>query len=190
MTAANIESLGWTLPFKTNGQQEYELPQLLSNDAFMPDIPGQYVKATQNGSLLQKTTGRSQPSADPCWNFGALILKMQHDNNCLLAEKIKNRHKTGVKQFYKFCKKCQIEQLGPILPTSENELCLFATGLASTVSHATIKIYLTAVKHLHFQDNCDLPLNQFNNLQHLLRGIKHYQGTVTQERKQITPAHL
>ena len=110
--------------------------------------------------------------------FWSSDLRMQHYNNCSLAEKTKNSYETGIKQFYKFCKKYHIEQLGPILPTSENVLRLFATDLASTVSHATIKVYLTAVKHLHFQHNYDLPLNQFNRLQYLLRGIKRYQGTV------------
>ena len=134
--------------------------------------------------------GGLQPSADPCRNFGALISKMQHYNHCSLAEKTKNSYETGIKQFYKFCNKYQIERLGPILPASENILRLFATELASTVSYATIKLYLAAVKHLHFQHNYDLPLNQFNHLQYLLRGIKRYQGTITRERKPITPAHL
>ena len=134
--------------------------------------------------------GRSQPSADPCSNFGALISKMQQYNDCSLAEITKNSYETGIKQFYKFCNEYQIDRLGPILPASENVLRLFATYLASTVSHATIKIYLAAVKHLHFQHNYDLPLNQFNHLQYLLRGIKRQQGTRTKERKPITPAHL
>lgn len=134
--------------------------------------------------------GRPQPSADPCRNFGALISKMQLYNDCSLAQNTKKSYETGIKQFYKFCNKYQVEQVGPILPTSENVLRLFATDLASTVSHATIKIYLAAVKHLHFQHNYDLPLNQFDRLQYLLRGIKRYQGNTTSERKPITPAHL
>ena len=77
-----------------------------------------------------------------------------------------------------------------MLPTSEEILCYFATFLAQTTKHATIKSYLAAVKHLHFKNNFELPLHKFTRLQYLLRGIKRSQGTSNYVRKPITPTHL
>ena len=51
-TAASMENLGSALPFTLREPQDHESPQPFANDAFTPDIPGQYVKAIQTGEFF------------------------------------------------------------------------------------------------------------------------------------------
>ena len=73
-------------------------------------------------------------------------------------------YSAGQRQYLHFCQKAKIKAI----PTSESTLTLFITHLAvSNVSHGTIKVYLSAVRHMH-----------------ICRGLrKHF-------RKQLTPRLL
>jgi len=83
---------------------------------------------------------------------------------------------SGQKKFYNFC-----SQLGKVrpssspCPTDEWTLCLFATFLANTVQHSTIKAYLSAVCSLHIEQGFADPLVECLRLGRILRGIKRTQ---------------
>lgn len=107
-----------------------------------------------------------------------------------MAPTTKQSYKTGQDAFQQFCTQFQVWKLGPIYPTNEITLCYFATFLAKTVQHSTIKVYLAAVKNDHLLHNTELPLHSFKRLHYLLRGIKRFQGTSQFVRKPITLLQL
>lgn len=66
----------------------------------------------------------------------------------------------------------------------------FATVLADTLNHSSIKVYLSAVRSLHIDRGFPDPLVNCLRLQRLLRGIKRVQGPVSPSRLPITIEHL
>ena len=56
-------------------------------------------------------------------------------------------------------------------------LCLFATFLAASVQHFSIKVYLSAVRSLHIEEGFPDPLLNCLRLQRVVRGIKRSQGS-------------
>ena len=57
---------------------------------------------------------------------------------------------SGEKRFIQFCLSNRLmSQEGDILPASEGTLIYFASYLARTVKHSTIKLHLAAVRNLH-----------------------------------------
>ena len=67
---------------------------------------------------------------------------------------------------------------GDVLPASEGTLVYFASYLARTVRHSTIKLYLAAVRNLHITAGYNDPLKG-----KLLR----YQGQQRIRRQPVTP---
>ena len=134
--------------------------------------------------------GKQFTRTDTHQHFAALRELKTNFNEQSLAVATKKTYMTGEQQFFQFCELFRVHELGNILPTTEDILCYFATFLAQSVQHGTIKSYLAAVKHLHFQNNLDLPLHKFSRLQYLLRGIKRSQGTSNYVRKPVTTTHL
>lgn len=79
---------------------------------------------------------------------------------------------------------------GDIIPASEGTLVYFASHLARTVRHSTIKIYLAAVRNLHIISGYDDPLRGRLLLKKILRGILRYQGSPRIRRQPVTPRVL
>lgn len=79
---------------------------------------------------------------------------------------------------------------GDILPASEGTLVYFASYLARTVRHGTIKTYLAAVRNLHIISGYKDPLRGRLLLQKILRGILRYQGSPRIRRQPVTPSVL
>ena len=79
---------------------------------------------------------------------------------------------------------------GDILPASEGTLIYFASYLACTVRHCTIKIYLAAVRNLHIVSAYNDPLQGKLLLKNILRGILRYQGCPRISRQPVTPRVL
>jgi len=66
---------------------------------------------------------------------------------------------SGVKRFIQFCLMNRLTTpTGDILPASEGTLVYFASYLARTVRHGTIKTYLAAVCNLHIISGYKDPL--------------------------------
>ena len=79
---------------------------------------------------------------------------------------------------------------GDILPASEGTLVYFASYLARTVRHGTIKTYLTAVRNLHVMSGYKDPSRGRLLLKKILRGILCYQGSPRIRRQPVIPAVL
>ncbi|XP_068672975.1 uncharacterized protein [Montipora foliosa] len=76
---------------------------------------------------------------------------------------------------------------GNVLPASEGTLIYFASYLARTVRHSTIKLYLTAVRNLLITAGYNDPLKGKLLLCKVLRGILRYQGYQRIRRLPVTP---
>ncbi|XP_065915585.1 uncharacterized protein [Dysidea avara] len=90
----------------------------------------------------------------------------------------------GQRRYLHFCKAVGIKPL----PGSEGALTLFTTHLAvSNVSHGTIKVYLSAVRHLHICKGLHGHFSQqlTPRLHLILRGIKKRQADVHSRRKRL-----
>ena len=77
-------------------------------------------------------------------------------------------------------------QSQPPLPASEQMLMRFCTHLADRLHHSSIKVYLSAVRSLHIDYGFSDPLPNCLQLQRLLRGIKHHQGSNLTQRQPVT----
>ena len=104
-----------------------------------------------------------------------------------LASSTRSSYRSGQKKFLEFRSQLgKIHQSGSPCPAEEWTLCLFATFLASSVQHSTIKVYLSAVRSLHIEQGFSDPLVDCLRLQRVLRGIKRTQGDSSSLRLPIT----
>ncbi|XP_073240347.1 uncharacterized protein [Porites lutea] len=76
---------------------------------------------------------------------------------------------------------------GDVLPASEGTLIYFASYLARTVWHSTIKLYLAAVHNLHMTAGYPDPLKGKLLLRKVLSGILRYQGNQGNQRARRLP---
>jgi len=97
--------------------------------------------------------------------------------NWALSWNTNRTYSSREKRFIQFCLMNRLlTPAGDILPASEGTLIYFASHLARTVRHSTIKIYLAAVRNLHIISGYDDPLHGRLILQKILQGILRYQG--------------
>ena len=82
-----------------------------------------------------------------------------------------------------------ISPTGHVLPASEGTLVYFASYLARTVRHSTIKLYLAAARNLHITAGYNDPLESKLLLRKVLRGILRFQGEKKIRRQPVTPPH-
>lgn len=76
-----------------------------------------------------------------------------------------------------------IHSSGSPCTTDEWTLCLFATFLANSLGHSSIKVYFCSVRALHIEQGFADPLQNCLRLQRVIRGIKRTQGS-------SSPSHL
>ena len=98
-----------------------------------------------------------------------------------LATSTRNTYNSAQQRFLKFCSATKSHQI----PATEATLTLFATHLASiNLSYTTIKLYLSAVRHLHvsegYHEHFNLQLTQ--RLQLVLWGIRKHQSLTLPKR--------
>lgn len=104
-----------------------------------------------------------------------------------LAPSTRRSYSTGQKRFIEFCSLMgKVNKYGSPCPAEEWTLCLFATYLASTLKHSSIKVYLSAVRALHVEWGFPDPLLNCLRLQRVVRGIKRMQGTGVAARLPVT----
>ena len=92
-----------------------------------------------------------------------------------LAPSTKSTYSAGQHRFFSFCKSAKLQPM----PASESTLLLFATYLANTnISYATIKIYISAIRHLHVTTGMHsfFNLQLTPRLQQVLKGIQKSQS--------------
>jgi len=97
-------------------------------------------------------------------------------------------YSSGEKLFIQFCLMNRLlSPDGDVLPASEGTLIYFASYLARTVRHSTIKLYLAAVHNLHITAGYSDPLKGKLLLHKVLRGILRYQGEHHIHCQRVTP---
>ena len=92
-----------------------------------------------------------------------------------LAPSTTSTYSAGQHRFFSFCKSAKLQ----LMPASESTLLLFATYLANTnISYATIKIYISAIRHLHVTTGMHsfFNLQLTPRLQQVLKGIQKSQS--------------
>ena len=108
-----------------------------------------------------------------------------------IAASTQRSYKSAKRRYQNFCGD---RGLSPV-PASESQLCLFCVFLAKEkLAHATIKCYLSAVRHLHVEEGVGDPhIGSMAKLEQVLRGIKSIQAKGAprgKERLPITPELL
>ena len=106
-----------------------------------------------------------------------------------LAWTTNHTYGSGEKCFIQFCFSNRlVSQEGDIFPASEGTLIYFASYLARTVKHSTIKllVYLAAVRNLHISCGHGDPLSGKLLLKKILWGILRYQGQSCIFRQPVT----
>ena len=94
-------------------------------------------------------------------------------------------YKAGIRQCFKFCQQFSVRSI----PTSKMTLLLFSTHLATHgLSYATIKVYLSAVRHVHVTEGYyNIFDSQFTpRVQQLLKGI-HKDSAITKPTRKRLP---
>ena len=93
-------------------------------------------------------------------------------------------HAAGQGRYIHFCNTAKV----PATPATEYTLILFITHLASTnISYATIKVYLSAIRHMHVSRGWHNHFNQqlTPRLQLILRRIRKHQSSTRMPRVRL-----
>ena len=108
-----------------------------------------------------------------------------------LAWRTNRTYGSGERRFICFCLMHRlVHDSGDILPASEGTLIYFASYLARSVRHSTIRLYLAAVRNLHILCGHSDPLAEKLLLRKVLKGILHYQGQHRVLSQPVTPGVL
>ena len=96
-----------------------------------------------------------------------------------LASSTHRTYSCAREKFVNFCIMTgHLSPYGSPCPASEWTLCLFATYLADSLRHSSIKVYLSAVWSLHVDQGFPDPVVNCLRLQRVVRGIKRSQGAL------------
>ena len=91
-----------------------------------------------------------------------------------LAPSSKRVYKSAKDRFIAFCQKFLLNPL----PVTETLLCQYVSYLASqNIMHSTIKVYLSAVRHLHIENHMPDPhMGSMARLEQVVKGVKRDQA--------------
>ena len=104
-----------------------------------------------------------------------------------LAPSTRRTYSSAQKKFIEFCNQLgNLTKFGSPCPAEEWTLCLFASFLAKSLKHSSIKVYLSAVRSLHIEMGFADPLANSLRLQRVVRGIKRVQGLSVTPRLPVT----
>ena len=109
----------------------------------------------------------------------------QHFLNLGLASTTRATYSAGWKKFINFCAGTHLISI----PASEHTLLLFVTSMAaSNISHGTIKVYLSAIRHMHVMSglHAHFTLQLTPWLQLALIGIKRSQAATSPPRTRLS----
>ena len=105
-----------------------------------------------------------------------------------LAPTTKRNYRSAKKNYDKFCNLTQV----PPFPPTEDNLILYVTELATHSSHSNIKMHLAAIRYYSIHYTSNSPIQSFQRLYYLLKGIKRSQGNSRKKlpRAPVTPSIL
>ena len=128
----------------------------------------------------------------PAASFGQLDSSLLEDRCHFflaqgLAQSTQKSYASGQRRFIAFCRQAgKLHPDGSPCPVEEWTLCLFVSFLADSIQHASIKVYLSAIRSLHIEQGFPDPLLNCLRLQQVMRGIKRFQGSPVAARLPIT----
>ena len=128
----------------------------------------------------------------PAASFGQLDSSLLEDRCRFflaqgLAQTTQKSYASGQRRFIEFCRQAgKLHPDGSPCPVEEWTLCLFVSFLADSIQHASIKVYLSAIRSLHIEQGFPDPLPNCLRLQRVMRGIKRSQGSPVAARLPIT----
>ena len=100
-----------------------------------------------------------------------------------IAESTARSYSAAQKLFLDFCSRLKLCPL----PASEDTLILFVSEVAQSLSHSTIRCYLSGIRHLHVLNGLDNPLENRLRLGLVLKGIQRVKLKSSRARLPITP---
>ena len=126
-------------------------------------------------SRLHQKQMQKQHASLPCLADKALTLRMQQLQGAALSPATKQAYATGIKCYMSFCRKYSITPF----PTTQLTLCYFVAYLSRQVQHATIRLYIAAVRAEQMSQGLEDPLKDTQQLSWLLRGVQRRSKTRT-----------
>ena len=103
-----------------------------------------------------------------------------------LATSTHRTYASAQAQYIKFCTAVN----KPPSPATEQTLVLFVAYMAQSCCHATIRVYLSAIRHFHITQGLGDPLTGKLQLQLVLRGVRRKKPSLGDARLPITPLIL
>ena len=132
-------------------------------------FPVSFGRSSGFGSRGSATFGHCPPTVMGPSDTSALEAQCHNFLLQGLAASTCNSYASGQKTFHDFCTQLgKVHPSGSPCPADEWTLFLFATFLANSVQHATIKVYLSAVRSLHIEQDFPDPLLNCLRLQRVL----------------------
>ena len=125
----------------------------------------------------------------PSGPLASLAATTLHYLHLSLAPSSLATYRSGWLAYSRFC---SLHRL-PTLPLSESSVLLFCSSLAARhVTHASIRVYLSAVSYFSRLSGHSFSPDLFPRIQYLLRGIRRSQGSslTSPSRAPITLVHL
>ena len=98
-----------------------------------------------------------------------------------VAPSTRRTYQAGITRFQHFCASYQLTTL----PASPLTLRYFCAHLSTSIRHSTIKLYLSAIRLYHIENNYPDPTHDAL-LQYVVKGIKRSQTTCSRPRLPIT----
>ena len=103
-----------------------------------------------------------------------------------VAPSTRRTYQSGITRFQEFCSTFSLPPLpASPLPASPLTLRYFCAHISTTVCHATVKLYLSAIRLHHIEHNHPDPTHD-TQLQYVVKGIKRSQSPPTRPRLPIT----
>ena len=119
--------------------------------------------------------------------LGRLEQQCLHYMYAGLAASTRKTYRTAQRTCFNFCEMSGfVHANGSPCPANERTLCLFAAFLAESINHASIKVYLSAIRSLHIEMCHPDPLLSCLRLPRVVRGIRRSQGDSSSTRLPIT----
>jgi len=108
-----------------------------------------------------------------------------------LAISTRRSYSSAQERFINFCyMSARLNSHGSPFPTDEWTLCLFVTFLTESLRHASIKVYLSAVRSLHIDHGFPDPLKNCLQLQCVLSWVKRLQGAKSYNQRLLITADI
>ena len=99
-----------------------------------------------------------------------------------IAKSTRRTYEAGVRKYLKFCSRYTLHPW----PASETTLHYFCVHAYRTITHQSIRVYLSGLRQYHIEHGFRDPLVDMHLLDYLCKGIRRHQGDTPLRRPPIT----